>query len=321
MTATKDLAAAAVDEQLRRRLDQAVARASDILGAGAPPPDTPLGLREARALIARGCELLAASDPAAAARLGAERQAALSRLHQRYEERFEALARAGAAVAELREVTSPAAMLAGAPAALCAGSTLQRAILSRVHGGRMIAEAVHFAGDELGAQAVLGQLRANPPRLEHPLIETELLRRRRATIVLDAHVHPRVERRLAELMDWRAYAAAPVLVGARVIGVIHTDRGPGQPLDVLDRDVLWEFTSGLAQAYESATLRRALRREREQMRQFLEWLGARSGELTDAPVTLGPAPAMSLPPPQTLEGPAAAEGRDDRAVFEGLRAP
>jgi len=182
----------------------------------------------------------------------------------------------------------------------------------------MVAEAVHFAGDELGAQAVLGQLRANPPRLEHPLIETELLRRRRATIVLDAHVHPRVERRLAELMDWQAYAVAPVLVGGRVIGVVHADRGPGQPLDVLDRDVLWEFTSGLAQAYESATLRRALRREREQMRQFLEWLGARSGELTDAPVTLGSAPATSLPPPPTLEGPAAAEGRDDRTVFEGL---
>ena len=45
--------------------------------------------------------------------------------------------------------------------------------------------------------ASLEQLRSSPVRLEHPLIETELLRRRRATIVLDAQVHPRVDRRLA----------------------------------------------------------------------------------------------------------------------------
>ena len=90
-------------------------------------------------------------------------------------------------------------------------------------------------------------------------------------------------------MGWRSYAAAPLLVGPQVAGVIHADRGPGQPLDVLDRDVLWEFATGLAQAYESTSLRRTLRDERDQMRQFLDWLGARSSELTDAPVTLRPA--------------------------------
>jgi DNA-binding NarL/FixJ family response regulator len=71
---------------------------------------------------------------------------------------------------------------------------------------------------------------------------------------------------------------------------------------------------GLAQAYESATLWR----EREQMRQFLEWLNARSGELTDAPVTLAAGARVPLPPPQPLDHPSPAEGRDDRIVFEGL---
>jgi DNA-binding CsgD family transcriptional regulator len=318
MNTSPDLASAAVDEQLRRRLDQAVARVNAILGTADATAGMELPGPDVAALIDRAAALLATIDPAAAARLDDERRTARDRLRQRYEDRFDALARAGGALADLREVTSPGVMLTRAPAALCSGTAFQRAILSLVRGGRMVAEAAHFAGDELGAQAVLGQLQANPPRLEHPLIETELLRRRRATIVLDAHVHPRVDRRLTELMDWRAYAAAPLVVGSRVIGVIHADRGPGQPLDVLDRDVLWEFTSGLAQAYESATLRRALRREREQMRQFLQWLGARSGELTDAPVTLGLTPATTLLPPQALDGPATAEGRDDRAVFEGL---
>ncbi|MBV8991153.1 MAG: hypothetical protein JOY58_13640 [Solirubrobacterales bacterium] len=131
-------------------------------------------------------------------------------------------------------------------------------------------------------------------------------------------MHPRVDRRLAGLMDWRSYAAAPLVVGPHPVGVIHADRGPEQHVDVLDRDVLWEFASGLAQAYESASLRRTLRQEREQLRQFLEWLGARSGELTDAPITLASRPGPPLPPPQSLKEPAPSEGRDDRVVFEGL---
>ena len=94
----------------------------------------------------------------------------------------------------------------------------------------------------------------------------------------------------------------------------------GSRVDVLDRDVLWEFTTGLAQVYESTTLRRTLRDERDQMREFLEWLRARSSELTDAPVTLsagGHAP-VSPPAPLPESAGAGAGGRDDRVVFEGL---
>ena len=133
---------------------------------------------------------------------------------------------------------------------------------------------------------MLERLRADPIALEHPLIEAELLRRRRATIVVDARVQPRVDRRLTELMGWASYAAAPLVAGPRVIGVLHADRGREEPLDVLDREVLWEFATALAQAYESASLVRMLRGEREQTRAFLEWLSARSGELTDAPIRL-----------------------------------
>jgi DNA-binding CsgD family transcriptional regulator len=257
-------------------------------------------------------------DPAGAEAMVAEHEAALERLRARYQDRFEALARVQRAVGELRAVTSPSAMLARAPAALCGGSRFRRAILSVVRDGHMIAEAVHFEGDRDGARHVLAELEASPVRLAHPLIETELLRRRRATIVAAAQLHPRVHRRLAEVMQWDSYAAAPLVVGPHVVGVIHADRGPGQPLDVLDRDVLWELANGLAQAYESATLRRALRQERDQMRKFLEWVGARSAELTDAPITLAGRAGEAVVPPGRLEEPALAEGRDDRVVFAGL---
>ena len=305
-----------LDEQLERRLGEAVASAREQLGptAAVGAVADPDSLGDLIEQITAGLQT-AGGDPGP---LREDHAVALERLRQRFDSRFEALTRVQSAVAQLREQTSPAEMLARAPGALCRGSTLERAILSLVRGGRMVAETAYFEGDERGAQSALDELRAHPPRLVHPLIETELLRRRRATIVVDAQLHPRVDRRLAQLMGWRSYAAAPLIVGSTVIGVLHADRGRDQPLDVVDRDVLWEFAIGLAQAYESASLRRTLRRERDQMRQFLEWLNARSGELTDAPVTLATGTTTTPLPPQQLEHPAPAEGRDDRVVFEGL---
>jgi DNA-binding CsgD family transcriptional regulator len=317
-TAHPDVIAGPLGEQLGRRVDLATAEARQLLGLPAEPGPTDVGqlrdlIRALREQLGGEATHLAAIE---------EQEAALKRLRQRFEARFEALERVQAAVGELREVTSPRQMLAGAPAALCAGSSFERAILSLVRGGRMIADAAHFAGagQKRAAANVLVQLQANPVRLEHTLIETELLRRRRATIVLDAHVHPRVDRTTAELMGWRSYAAAPLVVGSQVAGVIHADRGPGQSLDVLDRDVLWEFATGLAQAYESTTLRRTLRDERDQMREFLAWLRVRSSELTDAPVTLSAGGHAPVAPPAPLPQPSAAgaAARDDRVVFEGL---
>ncbi len=303
-------------EQLRRRLEHAAAEAREVLAMPAESAPAAHDLESLRALIDALTEQL---SPAGAGAASIEQQQdSLERLRHRFEARFEALGRVQAAIAELREVTSPRELLARAPAALCAGSGFQRAILSLVKAGRMVAEATCFAGDHRAAAAVLAQLQATPLRLEHPLIETELLRRRRATIVLDARVHPRVDRRTAQLMGWRSYAAAPLMVGSHLTGVVHADRGPGQPLDVLDRDVLWEFASGLAQAYESATLRRTLRDEHDQMRQFLDWLGARSSELTDAPVTLAAGGHAPLPPPAPLPQAGPGGTRDDRVVFEGL---
>ena len=304
-------------DELLRRLVRATAEARELAGLDLPADGNASDLRALRELITAMRAQLPESE------LGAEvvheQEAALERLRQRFEARFDALERVTGAIAEVREVTSPREMLLRAPAALCAGSAFERAILSLVKGSRMVAEAVFMSGRDRLAATTLAQLQANPLRLEHTLIETELLRRRRATIVVDAHVHPRVDRDTARLMEWRSYAAAPLVVGSQVVGVIHADRGPGQPLDVLDRDVLWAFATGLAQAYESNSLRRTLRGERDQMRQFLDWLGARSSELTDAPVTLSAGGRAPLPsPPPLPEATPTGRGRDDRVVFEGL---
>jgi DNA-binding CsgD family transcriptional regulator len=306
-----------LDIGLQRRLVQAIGEARALLQL--PPAGGDGGDPAQLAELIAGLKALLAAEPGGdAGQLIAEHEAALERLRNRFETRFEALTRAHAAVKALREITLPSAMLSRAPAALCQASKLERALLSVVSGGRMVVEAAHFANDTRRAAAVVEELAANPIRLEHPLIETELMRRRRATIVVDASVHPRVDQRLRELMEWTSYVAAPLVVGGQVIGMLHADRGPEGRLDVLDRDVLWEFASALAQAYESASLVRTLRHEREQMRQFLDWLNARSSELTDAPIRLATVQRPPRPPLAPHDAPAAFAGRDDRIVFEGL---
>ena len=153
-------------------------------------------------------------------------------------------------------------------------------------------------------------------RLEHPLIETEILRRRRATIVVDARVQPRVDRRLAKLMGWSSYAAAPLVVGPHVIGVLHADRGRETPLDVLDRDVLWEFSTALAQAYESASLRPdAAQRARADA--VIPGLAGRPLRRADGRADpAGDRPAAAAR--RRWRRSSCRVGRDDRAVFEGL---
>jgi DNA-binding CsgD family transcriptional regulator len=302
--------------ELHERLRAAVRAGEDVLGHDPDPAraDDEISRRELIEALTARCAAGAGDQPSIAA---GEPMAALARLRQRFETRFRALDEVRAGVDGLREITAPAAMLAAAPGALCACSQFRRAIVSHVARGRMVAEAVHVAGDPAGADRIRTALADVPVLLEHPLVEVELLRRRRATIVDGAAVHPRVDHRLAGLMAWDSYAAAPLLVGSRVIGVLHADRGPGTRLEVLDADVLWEFATGLAQAHESAVLRRTLRSERAEMRRFLDWLGARSGELTDAPVRLA---TVQRPPraPLLAADVLPVAGRDDRVVFEGL---
>ena len=88
-------------------------------------------------------------------------------MRQRFDTRSDALTRVQAAVAELREITSPSAMLARAPVTLCDRSRLTRAILAWSATASMVAEAVHFSGDPAGAAEVIERLREAPVALDH----------------------------------------------------------------------------------------------------------------------------------------------------------
>jgi DNA-binding CsgD family transcriptional regulator len=305
--------------ELRLRIARVVAGARRALGVEGEPPENPGG-ETITALIAEVEARLAADPGDDRWRDASEAQTQqLDRLRRRHEARGAALAGVHEAIAQLREMTSPNAILSGAPEALCTSSQLDRAVLSLVLDGYMVAHAGWFSGDEAGAARAVEALAADPPRLEHPLIETELLRRRRATIVADAEMHPRVHTPMAETMDWGSYLAAPLVVRGEAIGVIHADAyTSGRALDVLDGDVLWSFAVGLAEAYETAWLRRSLRRQRSEMRSFVEWLSARSSELSDASMNLVAEDDTMPEPPGHPDVVSSAQKVDDRLVFDDL---
>jgi LuxR family transcriptional regulator, regulator of acetate metabolism len=229
--------------------------------------------------------------------------------------RFDALDSLERAIARLGELTVPSAILSQAPSELCRASGMTRAVLSVVRDGLIVAEAAHFSDDPDAAARAVEQLAADPARLQYPLIEANVVRRRRATIVSDVRLHPRA----AAIMRWRSYVAAPLIVRGEAIGLLQADTGPdGRPLGALDRDLVWAFARGLTDVYETAWLRQSLRRQREEMRNFLQWLGARSIELSGASVELVAEPLPPADPPGRRDVLAATASVDDRAAFERL---
>jgi LuxR family transcriptional regulator, regulator of acetate metabolism len=257
----------------------------------------------------------------------AEHREAITQLRQRFEARFESLARAHDAAAGLRRISSRQELLTQAPRALTAETGFTRAILSTIRESVLVPAAAWFDtsedpnDDADAASAALSDLREHPIRLEHHLVESDVMRRRRAALVTNVAENARVDRRLAKLLGWSSYVVAPLLSGANVIGMVHADRGAAGQLETLDRDVLWEFTNVLSQINESAELRRTLRQEREDLRRFVDRVAALSVSLTDTPITFSaytderrPAPIL---PPVTMP-PSGDAVRDDRLVFSGL---
>jgi DNA-binding CsgD family transcriptional regulator len=170
-----------------------------------------------------------------------------------------------------------------APAECARALELDRCVLSRVDDGTLVAEAVHVgAGD---AAVTLEALKQAPVRLAYPLLEAEMLRRRRAAIVAEPDDENAAARHaFASVMGWGEHLAAPVVLEGRVIGFLHGDRGT--PLTGADRDGLERFAAAFADIFERAVLRRRLRIQRQELRQVAHWADARTSELSDGAIDL-----------------------------------
>ncbi|MBA2636736.1 MAG: GAF domain-containing protein [Solirubrobacterales bacterium] len=263
--------------------DAARRAAADVLDADGPAAPLP----DARGLADAHRKLVAALGDATA-----DDAAELHRLDRAVVEehcfpRLHAQERVRSALERLGRLGPVSEIVDQGPAHVAHAVDLDRVVLSRVVEGRLLAEALHWDTDaDLGA-TTLARLRQAAVRLEYPIVESEVVRRRRPLLVVDATGDPRGRAAHGELLGWRNFVCAPVLLDGRVAGLLHGDRGPtGRRVGPLERDVLGEVAQGFAYVVERAVLYHRLRVQREELRQVASWAQARTNELTDGAVDL-----------------------------------
>jgi DNA-binding CsgD family transcriptional regulator len=218
------------------------------------------------------------------------------------------MVRARAAVRRLRAFRDIRSILDTVTVELCEACRFDRAMVSRVEGSTIVVESAHDPRDPELAAKVLAYAQTSRPRLDHLLIETEMVRRRAPILVADTQREPRAHTGFVELLQPRSYVAAPIMPQRRVIGFLHadlfySDRAP----DEVDRDLLWTFADGFAYALERTIL---LQRLRTQLAQIGHALGsaealASYGEVEFAGLTASEVPLQRRPehdPPLTTAG-------------------
>lgn len=205
------------------------------------------------------------------------------------------------ALARLRGARSLAALMSRATEELCGTCGFDRAMIWRVDGAEAIAESVCMPRDPQFAREVLDYARAHPPKLRHLMIETEMLRRGAAALILDAAENPRVHMPFVDLVKTTSYVAAPIMPQGRVIGFLHADLADSERRpDELDREVLRTFAEAFGYAVERTILLERLQAQRDHVAQLMRsahevtsMLSSVSVELVAAEDVIGPPTSLT----------------------------
>jgi LuxR family transcriptional regulator, regulator of acetate metabolism len=204
-------------------------------------------------------------------------------LELEYVRRADALERVSEAVRRLGELGSTEGLLTRAAAELGAGSEFDRVLISEVAEGRLVPLAIWDGTDQAAADAALAELTEAPIRLEYPLLEYEVARRRGHEVVVVAEARARTPVPLAQRLGWTSYAVAALAVGSTTIGLLHADAThSGRIMDVLDGEVVGRYAEELAGVLERAVLRHTLELHRAELSAAVQWMSTRVGRLEDA---------------------------------------
>jgi LuxR family transcriptional regulator, regulator of acetate metabolism len=199
-------------------------------------------------------------------------------IQSRPDRALEALERTFDALQDLQDVGTVGELIERGPPAAARSVGLDRVLLTSIEDGCLHAEALQVEGED--AEALLERIRESPARIEYPLIEAEILRRRRPVLATGAG--PRSA--TGAVLGWTELVVAPVLMEGRVVGFFHAERGPA--VDDADRDALWRFAQVYAAVFECAVLRGRLRAQRRELHRIASWADARTSALDDQPIGL-----------------------------------
>src|SRR4051794_27832810 len=173
------------------------------------------------------------------------------------------------ALSRLRSVVDVRELGERAVRELCETLGFDRAVLFAVEHDELVAETAWFAGDrDWAAEFVKFARRGQRPRLDHMLLESEVVRRRRPLLVLDPENDARTYKPLIRATMTQSHIAAPVMPGGNVIAMLHVDRYmTGETVTEDDVELLWTFAEGFGYAYERMRLLSRLRRHAAELAQ------------------------------------------------------
>lgn len=174
------------------------------------------------------------------------------------------------ALGRLRSVTDVRELGDRAVRELCQTVGFDRAVLFAVEHDELVAEAAWFTGDADWAREFVALARRPEvrPRLDHMLLESEVVRRRRPMLVLDPENDPKTYKPLIRATMTQSYIAAPVMPGGHVIAMLHVDRYmSGETVTEKDMELVWTFAEAFGYAYERMRLLSRLRRHAAELAQ------------------------------------------------------
>jgi len=210
---------------------------------------------------------------------------------QESERRLATFTRIHRTLAKLREAETVESIVSRAPQAACDACGFDRAVIYRVRGNDMFAEASYVRDDPETTLEFLEWSQANPGPLQDRILESEMVRRRIPLLVLDAFNHPDTHKPMIEHYQTHSYVTAPIMPDGRVIGFLNADKAfqhPGDPagVDEFDRDALWAFVEGLGGAIERAHVREKIRTKLDEADRLMAQMRAVVSDLLQSNVEL-----------------------------------
>jgi DNA-binding CsgD family transcriptional regulator len=155
-----------------------------------------------------------------------------------------------------------------------------RALFSKIEHGTWMARSAFAVDDPDFACGIIAVGRANPRRLNGPLIESEMVRRGTPVVVADPQSNPRVHTEFIRYTGTTSYVAAPITAWGMPVAMMHADRNIDCAVDDFDRYILGTYAEGLGLAIERAQLMERLQAVRQATSDYLAGVHAIADDFT-----------------------------------------